>query len=189
MDASDRTPLRFVWSVRRAFLFLADQGFAEVEAKPTVVRYQKGDVEVDVHHGRKSYEIGGGITFSGIRYAMSEIVRASDPDTAKDYRTPVATTPEEVAAGLRELSALMQRYGAEALSGDPRFFSMLEGQRKRWAQEYALDVLVGQLRPQAEEAFRRGDYSTAARLYGRIRERLSAAEAKKLTFAEERSGT
>jgi hypothetical protein len=52
--------------------------------------------------------------------------------------------------------------------------------------EYALDVLVNQLRPKAEEAFRRGDYRNAAELYERIRSRLTAAELKKLAIATER---
>jgi len=187
MATPDRTPLHFARKVRGAFLFLADEGFTEVEAKPTLVRYRKGDIEVDVYHGRQSYEVGGGVTVSGSRFAMSEIVRASDPDVAKDYRNAVATTPEGLAAGLEELSALMQRYGAAALRGDPHFISLLEEQRKLWAEEYVLDVLEGQLRPQAEAAFRRGDYSKAAELYGRIRGRLSPAEAKKLALAEARS--
>jgi len=187
MDALDRTPLHFDWSVRQFFSFLADHGFREVEATPTLVRYRNGDVDVDVYHGRKSYEVGGGVTLSGVRYAMSEIFRASDPAIANKYRNAVAATPEEVAAGIKELSALMQRYGAPALRGEPAFFSVLEAQRKQWSVDYALDVLASQLRPQAEEAFRRGDYSIAAQLYGRIRERLSPGEVKKLSLAEERS--
>jgi hypothetical protein len=187
MDAPDRRSSHFVSNVKKAFSFLVDQGFREVEAQPTLVRYRNGDVEVDVYHGRKSYEVGGGVTFSGIRFAVSEILRASAPEVAKDYRNAVATTPEEIAAGLSALSALMQRYGAPALRGDRGFFSTLEGQRKQWSQDYALDVLVDQLRPEAEEAFRRGDYSRAAQLYGRIKERLSPAEVKKLSFAEARS--
>ncbi len=80
----------------------------------------------------------------------------------------------------------MKRYGTAALRGDPQFFSTLKEQRKLWSEEYALDVLADQLRPQADEAFRRGNYSTAADLYARIRSRLSPAEVKKLALAEER---
>lgn len=119
---------------------------------------------------------------------MSEIVRASDPEVAKVYRNPVADTQEGVTAGLDELSELMQRYGAGALRGDARLFSALERQRKQWAEEYALDVIEEQLRPQAEEAFRRGNYLKAAELYGRIGKRLSPVEVKKLAFAEEHCG-
>jgi hypothetical protein len=92
-----------------------------------------------------------------------------------------------VVAGLKELSLLLKRYGRSALDGDPQLFASLEGERKLWSEEYALDVLTEQLRPQADEAFRQKDYSKAAELYSRIRERLSPAELKKLSIAEERS--
>lgn len=188
MSMPDRSNLHFASKVKEAFLFLTDEGFMEEKALPTLVRYRKDNVEVDVYHGRQSYEIGGGVTLSGSRYAMSEIVRATDPEAAKNYRNAVATTVEGVAAGIKELSVLMQRYGAAALRGEPQFFSLLEKQRKQWAEEYALDVLASQLRPQAEDAFRRGDYSKAAELYSRIRKRLSPAETKKFSLAEKRRG-
>ena len=82
---------------------------------------------------------------------------------------------------------LLKRYGRSALDGDLLFFSSLEGERKLWSEEYALDVLTEQLRPQADEAFRQKDYSKAVELYSRIRERLSPVELKKLSIAEERS--
>ncbi len=186
MGTSDRSYLNFEEKTRKAFAFLGDLGFSEVEVLPTLMRYRKGGVEVDVYHGRQSYEIGAGVTAFGTRYAISEIIRANDQETAKHFHYAATTTPEGVVAGLEELSSLMKHYGREALEGDPRFFSTLENQRKLWAEEYALDVLAEQLRPQADEAFRRRDYSTAADLYSRIRERLSPAEIKKLSLAEQR---
>lgn len=186
MQIADRSALHFARKVRGAFGFLADAGFAEVEASPTLARYCMGDVEIDIYHGRQSYEIGGGVTLAGTRYAMSEIVRAVDPEVAKGYRNAVATTREGIAAGLEELAALMRHYGSGALRGEQQFVAALERQRKQWAEGYALDVLAAQIRPQAEDAFRRGDYAQAAELYGRIRECLSPAEAKKLTLAQER---
>jgi len=186
MNALDRSQLHFVQKVRESFSFLVDEGFTEIEASPTQVIYRNGDIEVDVYYERLSYEVGGGITVAGICYAISEIVRVSDPEAASNYQNVVATTPKVLAAGIEKLSVLMQRYGAAALHGDPHFFSMLEEQRKQWSQEFSLDVLEYQLRPQAEDAFRRRDYSKAAELYGSIRERLSPAEAKKLALAEAR---
>ncbi|MEX8505365.1 hypothetical protein [Leptothrix ochracea] len=166
MQTTDRSALHFARKVQGAFGFLADAGFAQVEASPTLVRYRKGDVEVDIYHGRQSYEIAGGVTFAGTRYAMSEIIRTVDLEVAKEYRSAVATTAEGIAAGLKELAALMQHYGPGALSGEQQFVALLlEQQRKQWAEEYALDVLAAQLRPQAEDAFRRGDYEQAAELY------------------------
>ena len=123
---------------------------------------------------------------SGAYANLSEIVRAVDSEVAKEYRNAVATTPEGIAAGLEELAALMRHYGSGALRGEQQFVAALERQRKQWAEGYALDVLAVQIRPQAEDAFRRGNYAQAAELYGRIRECLSPAEAKKLSLAQDR---
>jgi len=49
-------------------------------------------------------------------------------------------------------------------------------------------VLEGQLRPKADDAFRRGDYREAAELYERIQPRLTPAEKKKLSIARQRGG-
>ena len=186
MDTLDRSSLNFEEKTRKAFVFLNDLGFFEVEALPTLVRYQKGSVEVNVYHGRQSYEIGMDITAFGTRYPISAIIRVADPEAFKHFHYTVATVSEGVIAGLEELSLLMKRYGRKALEGDSQFFSTLEKQQKLWAEEYALDVLTRQLRPQADESFRRKDYSAAAELYSRIRERLSPAELKKLILSEER---
>jgi hypothetical protein len=187
MDTSDRTYLNFAEEARQAFAFLGELGFSEIEALPTLVRYRKDDVVIDVYHGRQSYEIGLGITAFGTRYAISEIIRHIDPEIAKSYRYAAATTPDGVVAGLKELSLLLKLYGRSALDGDPQLFASLECERKLWSEEYALDVLAEQLRSQAHEAFRQKNYSKAADLYSRIRERLSPAELKKLSIAEERS--
>lgn len=187
MVAPDRSHLSFENQVRKWFAFLNNFGFSEIEALPTLVRYQNGDVEVDIYHGRQSYEIGAGITFSGTRFAMSELLHASDPEALMEFRYATATTPEGVCSALEELSSLMKRYGNVVLKGESQFISTLEKQREQWSKDYALDVLARQLRPKASEAFRQKKYSTAADLYSRIRERLSPAEVKKLNFAIEHS--
>ncbi|MCW5610640.1 MAG: hypothetical protein KIS83_08170 [Rubrivivax sp.] len=187
MSFKDRTDLHFARKVRGAFLFLEEMGFTVVEATSTLVRYRKDDIEVDVYHGRQSYEVGAGVTAFGVRYSMSEIIRTADAAAAQIYRSPVATTPEGIADGLEELSSLMKGYGGVALKGDRQFFSKLAKQREQWSEDYALDVMAGQLRPRAEEAFRRGNYAMAAELYARIKGRLSPAEAKKLAVARSRS--
>ncbi len=187
MSEQDREQLNFEGATKKAFAFLNELGFFQVESLPTLVRYQKDDVEIAVHHGRLSYEIGADISYLGKQYALAEIVRAVDPDAAKRCGNLMASTTEGVAMGLDELGSLMKRYGVAALRGDPQFFSTLEEKRKVWVEEYWLDGLARQVRPQAEEAFRLGDYAKAAELYARVRSRLSPAETKKLQLAEERS--
>jgi hypothetical protein len=184
----ERERLNFADAVRKRFAFLSDHGFTEVESLPTIVRYQKNDLEIDVYHGRQSFEIGFGIARQGSRYSLSELIRAADPAVAEKYRSDTATTPNGIAEALGRLQELVSRYGERALRGDVEYFSALESQRKSWAEGYALDVLEAQIRPKAEAAFREGDYRQAAELYEKIRARLSATELKKLALARERGG-
>lgn len=184
----ERTRFDFASAVSERFAFLDDLGFSRVESLPTLVRFRKGDLEVNVYHGRQSFEIGLEVVRQGERYSMSELIRVTDPETAGRYRNFATTTPQGIAEGLRRLKDLAQRYGNPALRGDPEFFTTIESQRKAWMEGYALDVLAGQLRPKAEAAFRKGDYQEAVELYERIRPRLSATELKKLTLARERAG-
>jgi hypothetical protein len=184
----ERTVLNFALAVSEKFFFLGDLAFNEVESLPTIVRYRKSDLEVHVYHGRQSFEIGFEVSRQGVRYSMSELIRANDPQTAEQYRNYAATTPEGIAEGLTKLEKLVKRYGERALRGDPEFFAILANQRKAWAEGYELDVLAKQLRPKADTAFRSGDYRQAAELYEKIRPRLSATELKKLELAKERAG-
>lgn len=188
MSDQDLERLHFEDVVRDKLAFLSGLGFSEFESLPTLVRYRKDDVEVDVYHGRQSYEIAAGISYFGTRYEFGDIIRAVDPTVAQQYRHAQASTPEGVVAGLKELTLLMKHYGTAALRGDPLFFTELEKKKKIWVDDYWLDMLAGQLRPKAEEAFRCGDYISAADLYGRIRTRLSPAEMNKLTISEEHTG-
>ena len=136
--------------------------------------------------GGLPFEIGFEITHARTHYSIWELIRIAHPEVAAQYRNYQTTTPQGVAEGLAQLEELVKRYGDRALRGDPEFFSALDQQRKSRVEGYALDVLVGQLRPKAEAAFRSGDYRLAADLYERIRMRLSAAELKKLALAKER---
>lgn len=182
----ERTNLNFANFVKEKFAFLLDLGFAEVESLPTMVLYRKGDIEVDVYHGRRSYEIGFGITREGVRYSLPEFMRVTDPEFEKQYRYPAARTQDVLVECITKTAELVKRYSIRALQGDPEFFLALEGNRKLWMEEYGLKILAGQLRSLAHEAFRLGKYREAAELYKRIEPCLSPAEIKKLAIAEDR---
>lgn len=184
MNLSKRSSLKFVVAVREYFEFLSSLGFSEVEALPTLMRYEKSGVSVDVYHGRQSYEVGAGITAYGVRYTIPQIIRHSDSELAEKYRRKSVTTSEEVAVAVEELSLLTKRYCRLALEGDRSLFSALENERKISTKEYELDVLARQTRPKALEAFRKKDYSKAVELYSRIEKRLTPAEIKKLSIAK-----
>ena len=189
MGVTDRSHFNFEGQVRESFIFLVDLGFSEIEAVSTLVRYQKGGIEVDIYHGRQSYEIGAGVAVSGTRYAISEIIEANDPQVFKRFRYAMTITSEGAATAIKELGSLLKCYGNEILRGDLQFISTLEKQRDKYAEKLALDSLAYQLRPKACKAFRQKDYSTAANLYSRIYECLSTVELKKLNFAIKHSKT
>ncbi len=183
----ERTRLNFPHVVEQGFAFVSKSGFTLVEALPTIVRYRKDDIELDVYHGRKSFEIGLEIHYFGERFSMSEIIRASDPGAAESYRNPTALTMGEVLSGVGKVARALQRHGEQALRGDAEFFVELMRQRQAWSDAYSLDVLAEQIRPRADAAFKEGRYREAAELYERISARLSPAEQKKLAAAQKRA--
>ena len=183
----ERTRLNFANTVAQRFAFLADFGFSKIESLPTIVRYAKGKLELNVYCGRQSFEVGFQIGHAGEQFSMSEVIRIADPGAAAQYRNAAATTPAELISAVDRLAGLVSQYGERALHDDPAFFAELHRQRKSWSQAYALEVLAQQLRPKAEVAFREGRYREAAELYGRIHSQLSPAELKKLDIARQRS--
>lgn len=183
----ERVRLGFAEIVRREFAFLADFGFAEVESSPTIVRYQKGDLDLNVYHGRQSYEIGMQLGHGDEQVSMEQLIRVTDPAGWQKYRVYVATNPAGVVSGVTRLAELARRYGDRALRDAPEFFADLRRQRESWKDAFALDVLERQTRPKAEAAFREGRYREAAELYERITARLSPAEKAKLAAARKRS--
>jgi hypothetical protein len=183
----DRVNLNFANIAKEKFSFLCDIGFAIIESLPTIVRYRKGDVQVDVYHGRRSYEIGLGIAWLDVRYELPDFIAVADLQAANDYYTPMASTREGVIEGLTRLAELAKRYCGLALQGDPIFFAKATEAYKSRREKYWLEMNARQLRPQAEAAFRLGKYREAAELYKQIRPLLSSAELKKLAVAEERS--
>jgi hypothetical protein len=181
---ADRTHLNFMGEVRNKFAFLIELGFSEVEAGPTLVRFRTSVLEVDLYHGRQSYEIDAGISYLGERYAMEHIIRVVDSEASERYHIWQSSTREGVAAGLAELSSLMKRYCGPALRGDEQFFLTLKQQREVWWAAYLDHMDAAQVRPKADDAFHRKDYAAAADLYVLIRNQLSPAEIKKLEYAE-----
>ena len=181
-----RAQLGFVDIVRQSFAFLAVLGFSETEALPTIVRYRKGGLALNVYHGRQSYEIGLEVGHTDELFSMEAIIRLTDPVVAEELRNPVATTSGALAAGIEHLADLLRRYGERALQDDPEFFADLRRQRQVCAEILELDVLERQIRPKAATAFQQGRYGEAAELYEKIAARLSAAERAKLAAARKR---
>lgn len=165
---------------------MREAGFSEAVIAPTLVVFRNPEIDIDIYHGRQSFELGAGITYRGRRYAIEEIIRELYPEHAKIYHVFAASSVGAVSEGVRRLADTFRHFTGQAWEGDPNLFAIIDKRRLEWAEAYAMDVLESQLRPQAAEAFRRGDYAKASELYGRIRDRLTPAEAKKLAISNER---
>lgn len=186
MTERNKSGLGFREEVRKKFSFLLELGFVEVVALETMLRFKKGEVEIAVYHGRKSFEIGLEIIGFGIEASLSEVLIAAGAENAKSFYRPTATNFSQLVSGLDMLSSLLLKYGRPIFLGDRAYFSKLEGLILQLSEEYALDVLAKQIKPQADLAFRNKDYEKAVDLYGRIRKRLGPVEEKKLEFALKR---
>lgn len=183
----ERSRLNFANTVTQRFAFLVEFGFFQTESLSTIVWYQRGDLDLNVYHGRQSCEIGLQVGHAAEQFSLSELIRVTDPVAAEQYRNPAATTSADLTAGVDRIAELVRRYGERALRDDPGFFADLRRQRKSWSEAYALDVLAEQIRPKAEAAFREERYQEAAELYEKIAPRLGATEQKKLAAARKRS--
>lgn len=177
----------FAEAVLAAFAFLKREGFEQTEASATVVQYRKGRLKAEVYWDLRSYEIGFRIGSGSEEYSTSELIRLIDKRAGDEYRDYSAKDHTELGRALERLAALVEQYGKSEMSGDQSVFAELKRQREKWSEDYALEVLAGQVRPEANDAFRKGDYKTAVRLYSKIKPHLSAAETKKMIIAQERS--
>ncbi len=180
--AAKRLRLGFVKEVRASFSFLAAYGFTEVEVLPTLVRYKRGGLDLSVHHGRRSYELGVSIGHGCEQFSMGALMRA----TGGDHFDATATDSDAVALGVAELAALVSSHCERALRDDPESFAKLRSQRKEAADAYSLDVIEEQTIPLAQSAFREGRYCDAVTLYEKFVERLTPAEWAKLAAARKR---
>jgi hypothetical protein len=188
-----RAALGFVDKTRSAFGFLKEFGFREIGAEESIVRYATDRVFLNVYHGRSSYELGielgaMGDATEASGHSMSALIRLQNPEQAARFRNAIATNPIEVETAVMNLAKLVDTYGGQALRGDPVVFATLDRQRKEWAAEYAADVAYAQVQTAADEAFRRHDYTEAARLYVQVQGKLTPTELKKLEYAKKHCG-
>ena len=183
---NDLTKLGFAPAVIQAFAFLHNFGFRQIDALPTLVRYANDRVGANVYFGRSSFEIGFEIECEEERFPLSALISVANPLAAGKYRNFAATTPAAVSVGVARLADDVRLYATRALQGDPGFFAAARERSKKWSEEYALEVLAAQVRPQAEAAFREGRYREAAELYKQIATCLTPSERKKLEMARSR---
>ena len=182
-----RAMLGFAKIVRQRFAFLAEYGFREYQATPTIVRYLKGDLKLIVYHDQRSYEIGAEIQFRGDTFSLAQIIRVSDPDAWNQFRYPQASTRKGVDIGVKQIAELIYLYGQRALEQDSKYFEYVRIRSEMWKEQFAQEVLLEHIRPRARQAFRERGYKEAAQLFEQISENLTDTEQRKLSYARKRS--
>jgi hypothetical protein len=188
LEPSERDMFRFCATVLEKFNLLRELGYELLKCESTLVVFHRGPLEVAIYHGRRSYEIGFEIHHGDVTFSLSEVIGLTDSQEASRYRKFTAITPRGVVRAVTELEELVSKYARVVLSGNELVLESLKSKRRERLEEYALDVLARQIRPQAELAFRERRYDDAAGLYQRIKPKLSATELRKLEFARTRSG-
>jgi hypothetical protein len=183
------TPESFSALVKHHFQFLIDSGFEETGCQRFSVRFCKAGVTVFIFRETRSYEIDAVIALSGAQFGIEDVIRHSEPQSWESYRAYAALTESAIANGLERLAKLLQTHGALALEGNKQCFTRMAQLRDEASAAYALKVLLSQVRPRAEIAFKARDYAKAAELYRQIRQHLSPAEVQKLAYAEAHLGT
>lgn len=165
------------------FRFMSDFGFSVEIVKSDMVKYRKMDIVADVYYSPLSYEIGFQVSRDSYSFSIGEIIRLSDQELGSRYRDYAATESDSILSGVIRLSELVLTYGKRILTGDKEVFLQLYWQRKVSVEDYAADVLADQVRPKAEEEFRKGSFKSAADLYKSIERVLSPVEIKKMHYA------
>jgi len=189
---TDRSSIHFPEEVQANFNYLvAKHDFHCVAVEATFVRYESDCIFINIYHGSSSYEIGleiGRLISVGKiieeAYNISWLIKLVNPEKAADYQLFVATTPDLVKKGVFQLCELFKQYAGKALLADESIFALLAKQREEWKESYAKEVLAGQVRPKANEAFYNKNYGEAVCLYESIRSELTPTELKKLEFAQ-----
>jgi hypothetical protein len=186
---SHRDVLGFAGAAEEAFRFLSSYGFRLQNSDATILRYVSERVFLNVYHGRSSYELGieVGLLQSGDcsdqGYPLGAFVGLTDQQEAARLRYFMTTKPEEVRVGLQRLAGQVKQWVERALVGDETVFAELRQHQQEWSKKYAAEVLAGQVRPKAEEAFRARDYKRVVEFLSKIEHELTPAERQKLEYA------
>ncbi|MGH9535315.1 MAG: hypothetical protein ACRD2E_10680 [Terriglobales bacterium] len=189
----NRWRLGFPEAVVESFRFLEDLGFRIVKRLPTFVRYESGQVFVNIYHGLSSCEIGVevGRRDLGHPYRLPTMVEWAGEDAyeREGFGRHVmfqVSTREDVQTFAPKVASLVQRYGAEFLRGDPAFYEAVH----RWAVPLGAAYVASERdrvrRDRAERARMARDFATMARAYDELEGELTPLERKRLEYAHKR---
>lgn len=182
----ERSPLRFPEEVKAHFSFLESKGFQCTHSETTLVRFYSSKLSIVIYYGRQSYEIGLRIEEGrgSVSYSFSEVLRLFQSGRSEHYRDYAAHTVEGVAKGVQRLSELFLKCIDAGILDDTELFSRLKQQRDEWAQNYAFETELEQIRRKFEPAWAKKNFSKVVELLAPFQEHLNSSELKKLEYAK-----
>jgi hypothetical protein len=184
----DWSTLRFEEAVLTEFRFLVTEyGFAQVDANPSCVSYERDDVRVAIRQDRESFELGVTVERKGMgeRFSVWEIARLQHAPDVTERTFLQASTTDRVEKFIPELARLLRTYGGDALRGDAGFFSRLRELQVEESNRFLRDGRLRWVRERLPEMWHQRDYAQIVRLLDEVHEQLSPSELAKLAYARQ----
>lgn len=169
---------------------VSERSYRLVESTPHLVRFESASVYVEiVYDGERSYELG---LLVGLRtdpdppFSIHEVLRLRRAPEAKSFALIQITTAEGMVRWIDRLAVVFRTYGDDLISGTQRGFVELSTQRRDDTKRYALERELRSARAEAANAWRSKDYVRVVKIFGPLRDVLTAAERGILEFSEKR---
>lgn len=177
----------------RAFSFLGGLGFRVVQRESDWVRYASSSATVEIDWDPRSGEIGmwigprAGAADRKEMFSLTDLFGMLNVDVP-ERRAPLHAMEEQrLTSCLESLAAHTERFGQDALSGDPQLFQSLWKWRAAQAVARASHEDRLAVRAAADRAWRDQSFQRVVELLSSIEGDLTEAERKKLAYARERS--
>lgn len=176
----DRWSLGFLEVARSCFLPILGKRFKEVRGEPTYLRFEHGNIFVEVFHGRSSFELGievgrwveVGNELVEQKFHIRDVLHLLAPQVT--YRALTAKTGEEVIRFLNVLVVWLDSFADLLLSDNGEIFDQLSEQSERESTNYLEGVRAQRLRDNASEAWRRKDFGSVILAYEEIESELKS---------------
>lgn len=186
--AKERYNLKFNLHVKEEFDFLIQHySFNIIRDEITFVRYESPLVFVNVYHGRSSYEIG----FECGLKSLGEVHRARLPiilqailgPNHKEMAIFQACEEQKLIFCVKNLARIVKTHCQHLLEGSPAAYHAVQEAYKTEGIELNYFYNIRPVINDADEAWKRKDYTEAKRLYESVKEHLSPLEISRLHYA------
>lgn len=178
---------QFAEIATEVFQFLEGLGFYIACAEPHYLRYESRDAVViltlDVLSGELEAYVGlrSEAGKPGGSYSLTDVNGMQGLD---GYAGPLQISDDSQLKHFVELLAIdLRDHAMLALQGDLSFFRQLESYVNSKSEMFTKGLQTSRIRSNAEQAWRKRDYVTVAKLYALIGDCLSDVERKKLEYA------